>query len=216
MAIEWPVIADLVPEGRSGNVEVRHMVIGKRESEFTALRAAINPGRDLFVSEGRYAQLFVGGGIMMSDTDMEKRSNTDVCQNASGHVLIAGLGLGMITHPIAAKPEVESILIVEKSPDVVKLVSPSLSPKAKVVLGDIFTWTPDKGAKFDTIYFDIWPDINTDNLAAMAKLHRRFGRYKAEGAWMESWQRYKLQSIRRRSQRDLWRREMGGRCGYAR
>lgn len=213
--LKWPVIADLVPEGRSGNVEIRHMVVGKAESDFTALRAAINPGRDLFVSQGRYAQLFVNGGIMMSDTDMEKRSNTDVCQNASGHVLIAGLGLGMIVHPIANKPEVKRITIVEKSPDVIKLVAPSLPKKAAVVEGDIFTWTPAKGAKYDTIYFDIWPDITTDNLVSMAKLHRRFGRYKAPGAWMESWQRARLQSIRRREQRDPYRGIMGG-CGYAR
>jgi hypothetical protein len=210
MAIEWTAVADVLPEGHSGNVEIRHMVIDKRTSEFTALRAAFNPGRDLHVSEGRYAQLFVGGGIMMSDTDMEKRSNTSVCNHATGRVLIAGLGLGMIIHPIAKKPDVESITIVEMSPDVIKLVAPSLPEKAEVVEGDIFKWTPAKGAKFSTIYFDIWPDISTDNLAAMAKLHRRFARFKAPGAWMESWQRGRLQTHRRRERRDPYRGLMGG------
>jgi len=193
----WPKIAELVPEGKSGDVRIEHFEVSKEDSTFTSIRAMVN-GRDEFVEPGKYARLYVGNALMMSDTRMEKRSNTGVVLNATGHVLIAGLGLGMITHPIAAKKEVKSITVVEKSPDVIKLVGPSLHKKVKVVEGDIFSWAPAKGTKFDTIYFDIWANITTDNLDDMAKLNRRFARFKAPGAWVHSWQRERLLYDRRR------------------
>ncbi len=208
--ITWPKIAELVPEGTSGNVRIEHFEVSEEASKFTSIRAIVN-GRDEFVEPGKYAKLYVGGELMMSDTQMEKRSNIAVVNNARGHVLIAGLGLGMITHPIAAKKEVRSVTIVEKSPDVVKLVGPSLPKKVKLIEGDIFMWAPAKGTKYDAIYFDIWPNITTDNLDDMTKLHRRFARFKAEGAWVDSWQRDMLLYRRRRERRDPFRGIV--RCG---
>jgi spermidine synthase len=192
-------MAEIVPEGSVGEARVEHFTVSEQDSKFTSIRALVNPGRDEFVEPGTYARLIVCGATMMSDTRMERRSNVGVLHHASGHVLIAGLGLGMIIHPIAAKKEVKSITIIEKSADVIALVAPTL-PKKKVTVveGDIFTWTPPKGTKYDTIYFDIWVNITTDNLDDMAKLNRRFARFKAEGAWVYSWQRDRLLYDRRR------------------
>ena len=210
--IKFPQVADFLPEGESGNVSIKHAVVDKAASDFTKIRAAVNPGRDEYIEPGKYAQLFVGGTLMMSDTAMERRSNIGAVLNAKGHMLIAGLGLGMIVHPIAAKKEVKSITIIEKSPDVIKLVAPSLPKKAKAVLGDIFEWAPPKGTRYDAIYFDIWPHITTDNLDDMAKLNRRFARCKAPGAWVDSWQRDLLLYRRRQERRDPFSGLMG-RCG---
>lgn len=191
----FPIIVDILPEGTSGRVRIEHFVVSEKDAEFTALRAAFK-GRDEYVAPGKYVRLYVGGELMMSDTSMEKRSNVEVVHQAKGHVLIAGLGIGMIVHPIAAKREVKSITIVEKSHDVIRLVAPTLPKKATVVEGDIFTWERPK-TKYDTIYFDIWPGICTDNLDDIAKLNRRFARYKAPGAWVNSWQRELLLYRRR-------------------
>lgn len=212
--IEYPRMADVIPEGVSGDVKIEHFVVDEQAAAFTRIRAAVNPGRDEYVPEGKYAKLSVGGQTMMTDTLMEKSSNRDVVLISSGHVLIAGLGLGMILHPIAAKDRVLSVTVVEKSPDVVKLVGPYVPKKVTVVNADIFEWTPPKGAKYDTIYFDIWPNITLDNLPGMTKLHRRFGRFKAEGGWMESWKRDHLLRLRRREARDPWRGMV--KCGYGR
>ncbi len=109
-------------------------------------------------------------------------------------MLIAGLGLGMILWPILNKKEVESVVVIEQSCDVINLVSPTL-PKTKklsIEQDDIFTWKSKNGTKFNVIYFDIWHDICVDNLDEMAKLHRRFGRYldaKDPKNWMGSWKR---------------------------
>ena len=113
----------------------------------------------------------------------------------------------MIVHPIAKKPEVKSITIIEKNPDVIKLVAPTL-PKRKVTVieGDIFEWRPAKGERFNTIYFDIWGNVSTDALEEMAKLHKSFAHHLARPAedpqrWMCSWKKDYLlwqKSIERR------------------
>jgi len=213
--IKFPNVADLVPEGKSGDVEVRHIEVDERAAEFSAIRAAINPGREVAVGVGTYAQLFVGRQLMMSDTEAERISNTGIVHCARGHVLIAGLGLGMIVHPIAAKREVESITIVELSPHVIKLVATTLPKKAKVVEGDIFEWKPPVGTKYDTIYFDIWPDITTDNLKDMTRLHRRYAKFAAKDAWVESWQRGHLMVVKQREARARRNNPFAGmvRCG---
>jgi hypothetical protein len=130
---------------------------------------------------------------MMSDTAYEQRTNREFVRAAKGHVLVAGLGIGMILVPVLQNPDVTSVTVVEKYQDVVDLVGPSLEKfsggKLKIVCADIFTWKPEKGTRYDTLYFDIWPTVTTDNLKEMATLHRRFGRHKAAGAWMDSWER---------------------------
>jgi spermidine synthase len=197
-------MCDIIPEGQSGNVKVKHFEVSRTESQFTALRAI--GGRDSFVSPGTYVHLYVGRHLMMSDTRMEKDSNKEVVCRAHGDVFIAGLGIGLILAPILANPEVTSVTVVEKYHEVVELVEPAIrklpgGEKLKVIEADILEWTPPKGQKWDVIYFDIWPDICTDNLEEMTTLHRRFARRKNPGGWIESWQRKRLRVIRARERR---------------
>lgn len=192
----FPKMAELLAPAKQGEAEVRHYTISDHESRMSALRG----GRS-YAPPGKIAQLYVKGVLVMSDTRHEKMTNYGVVNNSQGHVFIAGLGLGMICHPIAAKEEVTKITVLETSQDVIDLVSPSLPEKVECVQGDVFKWKPAKGTKFDTIYFDIWPYITTDNLPEMAKLHRRFAKCKrSKEVWMESWCRNTLKSERRREQ----------------
>ncbi len=206
-------IPELVPEGQQGIATVRHFEVDAQMSMFTSIRA-IQHGLDAHVRAGQYAQLLVGRTLMMSDTSMEKRTNTAFTYRAHGQVLVAGLGLGLILFAIADKPSVEHITVIEKYQDVVDIVGPAvkakLGDKVTNICADIFDWRPAKGAKFNTIYFDIWPNICTDNLKDITKLHRAFARKldrSDPGCWMDSWQRDALKSQRRRaqSQRFRWR-----------
>jgi spermidine synthase len=198
----------VIPPGALGNVKIEHFEVGTKDASFSALRAAINPWRSDSVAEGKYVRLFVGHSLMMSDTSMEKRSNMGVIYNSHGNVLIAGLGIGMVLLPILENPEVTSVTVIEKYADVVALVEPPIrkaagdnASKLTVITADIFDWAPPKGQKWDTIYFDIWADICTDNLDDMAKLHKKFARRKTPGAWMYSWQKDSLKSKRSREKR---------------
>lgn len=199
----FPSIPKVLPEGQLGLATVKHFEVSEADSKFTAMRAMFaHGGRDNYVPPGKYAQLFVGHTLMMSDTAMERRSNFEVVRRSHGHVFIAGLGLGMILHPILAKPEVTRVTVVEKYADVIKLVGPTLpQEKLEIVEADVLDWKPAKGTRYDTVYFDIWPDINEDNLEDMAKLHRRFAHFKTPDAWMDSWMKETLQSRKRANKR---------------
>jgi spermidine synthase len=200
MASTFPKMIDIVPEGEHGIARVEHFEVSEDESRFSSLRGAMD-----YVPEGRYAKLKVNGRLMMSDTSMEHRTNYGVVRESRGNVLIAGLGLGMILHPILAKPEVLSVTVVEKYPDVISLIGPTvLHEKLTIVEGDIYEWKPAKGTKFDTIYFDIWSEQSTDDLDDMRKLHCRFRPYKVKEGWMDSWRRDYLKYEKQRNKRNGW------------
>jgi len=196
-------VASYLPEGQQGLAAVEHFEITKRDAEFSSIRAMSDP--DAYTQEGRYTRLRVRGQLMMSDTHMEKRTNTVFCRKAKGHVLVAGLGLGLILKAIHDNPEVTHVTVVEKYQDVVDLVGPAMQAlfgdRLTIVTADIFEWRPVKGTRFDTIYFDIWPDLSTDTLKEMARLHQRFGPWLAAGGWLDSWRRSDLQARKRREAR---------------
>jgi len=174
-------MASLIPEGQIGVAKIQH----RTPSGLDVVRARIHGE---YLEERTLATLFVNGRMMMSDGPEEHRSNYRVVNKSKGSVLIAGLGIGMILDAILKKPEVSAVTVIEKYQDVIDLVSPFLKhSKLTIECADIFEWKPAKGWKFDTVYFDIWPDICVDNLEEISKLHQRFKFYKAKGGWMGSW-----------------------------
>jgi spermidine synthase len=199
----FPKMHTVLTPSVCGTAEIIHYEVTKSESEWSAIRGD-------YASQGTYAVLRVNGRTLMSDTNIERRSNYEVVRRSHGKVLVAGLGIGMILHPILRKPEVESVIVIEKNRDVISLVGKSVThSKLSIVNADIFEWRPNKGQKFNTIYFDIWPDRCTDYLAEMAKLHQKFKVFKDrddDSAWMESWSRQELKLRQRRELQTLWYR----------
>lgn len=207
--INFPSIPDVLPEGEHGEAKVVHIQISKDDVAFSRIRA-IQHGRNELVSAGRFAQLKVDGSLVMSDTDMERRSNWEVLHEAKGDVLIAGLGLGMILYPILQKGEVKKVEVIEKSQDVIDLVGPTVrkwrgaKSKLSIIQADALGWKPPKGQKWDTIYFDIWSEISTENLDEISMLHKRFARRKNTGGWMGSWMQEQLKYQRRQERKHPW------------
>ena len=199
MSIYDVTIPELILPGKQGEAELVHFTVDEAASLMTSFRAVQHP--DAYVPPGQYAQLRVNGTIMMSDTRMERHTNAEFTYKANGRVLVAGLGLGLILFAIADKPNVERIVVVEKSQDVIDLIGPTLRAKfddrLEIICADIFDWKPEKGTRFDTIYFDIWPRACTDNLEEMNRLHRRFRTYLCSDGWMDSWRRKELQLRKR-------------------
>jgi spermidine synthase len=174
-------MVDIIPESQIGIARIQH----RTPDKLACMRAAFH-GETL--EQRPLATLFVNGVMMMSDGYEEHRSNSTFVWKAKGKVLIAGLGIGMVLDAILKKKEVDQIVVVEKYQDVIDLVSPYFNtPKWSWICADIFNWKPAKGEKFDTIYFDIWSDICTNNLKEISTLHQRFKNYKAKEGWMGSW-----------------------------
>lgn len=196
-------VADLFPELETvGTATVSPYEFDERADFLFNLRVVRDAGPMFRMYNGKYCRLSLKGeGLVMSDTFMERKSNSEFVENARGKVLIAGLGLGLVVRNILSKPEVFEIVIVEKNNDVIDLVGPKFrDPKLRIVNADIFEWKTDE--MFDTIYFDIWKDVDPGNLADVRVLHNRFKRKKLPGGWMNSWMKEFLQKRRRQENRE--------------
>lgn len=180
-----------------GEVSVSHIELTQSDVMLSNL-LAIMDGVDFMVARpGKYARLHIRGELVMSDTQMEQRTNREFVCAANGAVLIGGLGIGLVLPPILAKPQVHSVLVVEKEPDVINLISESFrNKKLTVVLGDVHTYEPQQ--KFDTIWLDIWPNICTDNLPEMVKLKRRYLKWLNGSGWIGCWSEHELRKLKRR------------------
>ena len=150
-----------------------------------------------------------GSGIMMSDTPMERNTNEEFLMKANGDVVIFGLGLGLILFPLLEDENIKSITIVELYQDLIDIVSPIIKNKDKhnkvnIIQGDCFNYQFPKNKKFDTIYFDIWINICTDNYEEQKKLIRKYSKHlnrenpnKYMDAWMRSYYKKQLAKEKR-------------------
>jgi hypothetical protein len=196
----FPRMADFVPVREVGIASVRHFDVGAPIAGIRQPRGRFRP-----TPPGSYALLLVKNSsgemeAMMTDLAYERVTSLEVVKRAHGRMLVAGLGLGMILHPILKKRSVHRVTVVEKFPDVVDLIAPTLpnTEKLNIIAGDIFNWKPPRGARYDVIWFDIWPDVGPHRLPEMARLHRRFARYLNRSnpkCWMESWHRTEAKRI---------------------
>ena len=179
-----------VPEGTSGAWAVEKFTVSNDESNRDRMMASIKPGMmGRFTPPGTYTALKRRGEIIMSDTPDEVRDHIYFITRADENVLIAGLGIGMVLNAVATQHGVEKITVIEKSPDVIKLVADHYrnkpySAKLEIIEADIFEWKPAKGTVYQHMWLDIWDNLCTDNLDEIAVLNRRFARVcKNKGAW---------------------------------
>ena len=98
-------------------------------------------------------------------------------KKARGRVLTYGLGLGYFAFMCARKPEVESVTVVERDENVIKLFGSLILPKLpcaekiNIVCADAFDYALNIAPKagFDYVFADIWHDP-TDGV----ELYKRF------------------------------------------
>lgn len=172
---EWKV-ADVVKPGTIGDFEVARFTLTE---EMIAKDYHTHGGRSGI--PGEHTSLRESGAIWMTDTRAEVCDHLDIADRMTGRVLIAGLGLGMITIRALRKPEVTHVDVIEINPEVIELVGNQVvsyfgADRVTIIEDDIKTWKPAKGAHYDVVWLDIWPSLCTDNLKEMGNLKRRFAR----------------------------------------
>lgn len=141
------------------------------------------------VPAGEYTELVQGDILFMSDSPLECRSQWPAAQEAirrGGHVLVTGLGLGLFIDLLQSdESNIQSITVLEKSADVIALVKPYVSPRARIIKGDALTWLPPAGMRYSVIWHDIWPDPYAPEVPQQIEtLHARFASY---CDWQGSW-----------------------------
>jgi len=181
------ISAVTIPPGRSGKWEVSRFVVSEDDEKFSAIRASFK-GRG-YVRAGEYTKLSCDGrGIVMSDTHDERRDHSFAVHRATGHILINGLGLGMVLAACLRKTEVTKATVIEIEPDVVTLVASHYDdPRVEIINASAFDYIPPKGARYGMVWHDIWDTICADNLPEMTKLKRKYGRRTDwQGCWGEA------------------------------
>ena len=192
---------EIIPEQEKENFEITHLKMNeemvKRERMNAAFGGADSYGEVYGLEPGTYVCLrdkrsIFRNNVIMSDTWMEQKTNREIIDKANGDVLIAGLGIGLITLPILKKKSVRTVTIIEKEQEIIDLVAPYLptNSKVKIICADIFKWEPEQ--KYDTIYFDIWSSICGDNYPETKKLHKKYRNYLNRTNpkhYMDSWRR---------------------------
>lgn len=87
-------------------------------------------------------------------------SMKNYAENSSGRVLVAGLGLGLVTGELLNNVDVDSVTVVEHNKDVIGLISPLL-PEAidvqfEIVNQDFYKFINETDEKFDRLIIDLW------------------------------------------------------------
>lgn len=190
-----------VSEGESGNWKIEKFTVSEKDADFHNLRASFHSGNRTILA-GEYTRLVRGRTTIMSDTPAEIGDHMEFIRMAKDHVLINGLGLGWIVEALFQKKEVKTIVVVEKSKDVIDLVKQHYydkCPKDKyliIVWADAFDYKPQKGQRFGAVWHDIWDGICGDNVEDMKKLHRKYGRH---ADWQGSWCRWHCEQANKRN-----------------
>jgi len=173
---------DLKP-GKSGEWSVEKFTVSRDAVGLYNLRLIRDGRRDRVVPPGDYTRLVHNRIIVMSDTPAEAHEHTPLYKAATGNVLINGLGIGFGLQAVLSKPAVKSVIVVEKSKDVIKLVGRQIKdPRVTVINADAFEYQPD--CKYDVVWHDIWNEIDEDNKPQMLTLRKKYARRaKWQGFW---------------------------------
>lgn len=189
----------IIPDGKSGDFGIKKQVITKEDIKLANLRAIFHP-QDITPKLGTVTILYRKSDmswethkVVMSDSEFDKYTNSNIIRIAFGHVLIGGLGLGMIILPMLKNENIKKITVVEKEQDIINLIYEHIKhfdtdDKLEVISDDIFKIEFPKTLKFDTMYFDIWNNVCGDNYEQMKILKKRFKKNRAKNANVSCWE----------------------------
>lgn len=101
--------------------------------------------------------LWIDDYLWMWDTLPEKQVQYKISTQAFGDVLFAGYGLGIAQKYIEDNPNVNSLLTVEQSIDVIKANEKYDRIYGEYIIDDFYRISLDQ--KFDCIIGDIWEEV---------------------------------------------------------
>jgi len=162
-----------IPEAINGDFEIKKVTMDKIAEKDEPLDT--------------YTILYKDGVGIMQDTTHEYQEHQWLWDNATGDVLIGGLGIGFVNQKLMDNPNVTSITIVEKYQEVIDLVWQHCPKDSTVTLihADIETWNPTQ--KFNVAWFDTWlhPDAGGQDLIEYnLTMHEKYSPHCDElGCW---------------------------------
>lgn len=109
-----------------------------------------------------------GGNEWMTLTPADTVTSREAITAARGQVITFGLGLGYYAFHAAERAEVESVTVIEKSPEVIRLFKRALLPlfphgeKIRIIEADAFEYAEHTMPKerYDIAFVDTWRDAS--------------------------------------------------------
>ena len=148
-----------IPEGVLGDYEVAHYTSETTDNMWNIYLTMKNE------THASHTVLLKAGCPMpiMQDSEAEYNEHRWLLDNATGDVLVGGLGIGMCHTMLMDNPDVTSVTIIEIAQEVVDLVWEHCDKDDTftVILDDFETWVPPEGTTFDTVWGDSWIFDNT-------------------------------------------------------
>ena len=128
----------------------------------------VYPQIGYFKETYRYPVVYQNGREWMLITPNEIETMREPISASRGRVLTFGLGLGYFAFMASRKREVESVTVVERDPDVIRLFREIVLPqlphpeKIEIVCDDAFSYAESSMCKgnYDVIFCDLWHDVS--------------------------------------------------------
>jgi hypothetical protein len=197
----------VIPKAKSGDFEIKRYKITKQDISVANIRTInhpyeVPPKKGTVTILARISEQSFGDDVIMSDSEFDKHTNSNILRIAHGNILIAGLGIGMILIPLLKKKDVQTITVIEKEQDVINLVYKHIKKydkknKLEVIHDDIFSIELSKERKFDVMYFDIWNNVCGDNYSQMKTLKKKFSKNRAKHCTIVSWEEERTKDLDR-------------------
>lgn len=116
----------------------------------------------------KYPAIYQKDRLWMSITPNEIETMKEPINEAQGHVLTFGLGMGYFAYMTSNKDEVETVTIVEKDSNVIELFKKVILPQFKnkdkitIVEADAFEYMESifENTKCDYVFTDIYHDVS--------------------------------------------------------
>ena len=146
-----------------------------------------------FDSNESYLALSYKGEVWMSITPNEINTMQPYIDEASGQVLVLGLGLGYYPFMLSQKENVKKIIVVELDPNVIRIFKEHLLPlfphkeKITIIKGDAIEYLRKNRLHYHYIFADLWHNPE-DGLPIYLKLKEiekqyTFGKFQY---WLET------------------------------
>lgn len=165
------------------NIKIPSIKIGKSELKYEQYKPfegfvcndilRTEEGRQIpqigfFDTEFRFPAVLENGRIWMTITPNEIETMREPVDQAFGHVLTFGLGLGYFAYMVSEKENVESVTIVDLNKDVIELFQKYVLPQFKhghkinVIQADAFEFAKAhlSEGKYDFVFTDLWHDVS--------------------------------------------------------
>lgn len=121
-----------------------------------------------FAEDFHFPAVLENGNEWMTLTPVDLDTSDEAINAAHGRVITFGLGLGYYAYMVSEKECVESITVVERSEDVIRLFKKYILPqfshpeKVEIICDDAFLYAKHKmpEGRFDYAFVDTWRDAS--------------------------------------------------------